>query len=205
VKHSRLLYLVLLSLYSGLLFVLEEMYKPGSVILGVLGYPLVHFIYPVIGRAHQSPDNPRSALLMHTVVLWLIVSIVVFVLVYFLMRISRTGFFFQFLTGAIITSGFAIVWLHLGNLSGMPIEARRWLGVEVVLSLVLTGLYLLSKASVKSTTILGLLILHFAFWGWTTFGYIAPSFWTLCLLLGICTFLCWAEYHRSQTSAKQKS
>src|ERR1035441_10589079 len=74
------------SSYLALLIILEETWKQSSPFLHVLGYPLKHYVYPLLPHLGHPEFLPSAD--CHSLALWLVLTVFVFVCVHFLGRIT---------------------------------------------------------------------------------------------------------------------
>jgi hypothetical protein len=110
--------------------------------------------------------------------LWLGSATLVFLSVRLLSRLSSVRSFFRVVSGIVAVAGFPMAGAYasfrgyLNMLGSIPqallntYDPRRWLGLEVLASLVGVFLYAFSKRLQKPTLALPMLFLHFAVWSW---------------------------------------
>jgi len=157
--------------------------------------------------------------------LWMASAAVVFLIVWLLSRFSFVRIFLRVFAGIVavvgfpIANGYASFRAYLDTLGSLPqaflyaYAPHRWLGVEVLASLVGIFLYVFVKWPKKAMWGLLLLFLHFALWSWLVLlgagsGNILlwPGYsWTrltrenpslIYPLLGVLTSLVWGLYLR---------
>jgi len=195
INYVRWLHELLFSIYFALLVVTEETWKVGSAFLGRLGYPLIHHLYHFLAYLHHS-TRYSPGLLFHTMALWWLLAVIVFVCLHLLGQIAFIRVFLRSVAGFIGVAGFPLFWLHLGNLTRLSDAAARWLLVETIVIAICVVLYLCRKWPTNPTFSVLIVVLHFGLWGWITWDAISIGFWSIYLLLGICTSLVWGLYIR---------
>jgi len=172
-NHLRLLNDVMFAIYLCLLALMANSVR--SVLHGA-GDSWVHRLSVTVGAKPFSYGDPglRFAFLL----LWLGSATLVFLCVRLLSRFSSIRSFFRVISGIVAVAGFPIACAYasfrayLDMLASIPqallyaYAPHRWLGLEMLASLVGVFLYAFSKWLQKATFVLLILFLHFAIWSW---------------------------------------
>jgi len=187
-KYASYLQELLSATYLGLLIVQEEAWKVGSPLLGMLGFPLTQYLYPLLPRfRHLS----RPGILVHTAILWFLLVIIIFVSLQALGLVSAIRKFLLYGAGVVVIAGYPLIWLRLGNLTGWSPVVRGWLLLEAAVLVLCVLLYILKLWPSNPALSIAVLLLHFGLWGWITLEKFSNGFWWLYLLLGIVSIVSW--------------
>jgi hypothetical protein len=190
-QRVRLLYDLLFSSYFACLVVTEEVLKPtGSVFLGSnrLGYPLFQ-LYRLLAYLHHRPSF-FPGIYRHTDLMECLLAVILFVALRLLGRIRLVRSLLFHASGFVAVAGFPLIWLHLGNESGLSPAAFWCLLLEVIAMIVCVLLY--AYRAWPTSPVLGAfaLALHYGLWIWIRWWPDSAAFWAF-HLLGFLTALVW--------------
>jgi hypothetical protein len=195
-KYVHWLLDLMFSVYCALLIVTEENIKESSILHGKLAHPLL-FLYRLLADLlhwrHFSFHSYRdmAALLWCW---WFVLAAIIFVCMRLFGRSALMRRFLRYATGLVTVAGFPLIWLNLGNMTGRSLVAARWLGLEVAVIVVCVFIYLDRKWSMSAALGILVLVLHFGFWGWVTWGDRTIGYPSVHLVPGACVSLIWSFY-----------
>jgi hypothetical protein len=193
VKRRQWLYLFMCSLNVATVVVTLEEMKGSSVFLGILGYPLDIFLFPLLRRIYR--DNSfRNGYLVYILMCLLLATII-----FALLRVLNVALLLRpvLLVSAGIAgvAGYPVLFLWLRSFYRISQTKTLWLVLETGAAAVSTVLYLYRRWPLPQLLSLSLLVAHFCFWGWVSYRYVglldvirSYGFWSF-------TFLNWVVLH----------
>jgi len=192
-KYLRWLYELSFSIYCALLIVVEEGVKENPVVFFRLAYPILFvygFLADVLHWAHFSPSVYR-----HMVALWwsmwCVLAAIIFVCLHLVRRVAPTRTALRYVGGFVAVSGFPLIWLRFGTMTGCSLATTRWLLLEILAILSFAFFDLHRNRPIYPGFGVLVLGLHFGIWYFATRGDRTLGDPLVYLLLGTCTSLLW--------------